>query len=375
MFIFNLSSILKSERVFNAEIHLYKKKMKTRMKRPRLKLVLYEIAPSYISEIGSLNINARGFGWQWYDVTSAVKSCMAARRRMPHLLAVKFSAERSSGKHSHVTLRKFMRQATSTPFLIVFSNDTQNITLDHIDPHFNAKELEALKAVEEQQIDHPSENDDDDDDDKDGDVDDEEDVEEPEKTSPTEMVHKAKSSQDGINSQELMTEENRERRSILDNEIPEHPHEIATPTKETTIYLPKTNPGILRGRHNQKNKGANSKLIPYPENSQRRRRRKKHRKNRRRNNKKELPFPGGGSWSSSAEEPEDNSAAVTDKDQLCGRRKLVVDFADVGWSEWIISPKSFEAHYCAGKCPFPLTKVRTTLPFLQHASIRERIHS
>lgn len=44
---------------------------------------------------------------------------------------------------------------------------------------------------------------------------------------------------------------------------------------------------------------------------------------------------------------------------LCQRRKLTVDFNEIGWGEWIISPKTFEAQYCAGRCPFPLTKVRT----------------
>ncbi len=42
---------------------------------------------------------------------------------------------------------------------------------------------------------------------------------------------------------------------------------------------------------------------------------------------------------------------------LCQRRKLTVDFHEIGWGEWIISPKTFEAQYCAGRCPFPLTKV------------------
>ena len=44
----------------------------------------------------------------------------------------------------------------------------------------------------------------------------------------------------------------------------------------------------------------------------------------------------------------------------CRRHKLQVNFADIGWSHWIISPQTFEAHYCAGSCPFPLTKVCST---------------
>ncbi|KAJ8005525.1 hypothetical protein DPEC_G00118860 [Dallia pectoralis] len=40
----------------------------------------------------------------------------------------------------------------------------------------------------------------------------------------------------------------------------------------------------------------------------------------------------------------------------CARRYLKVDFADIGWSEWIISPKSFDAFYCSGTCQFPMPK-------------------
>ncbi|XP_051946033.1 growth/differentiation factor 10-like [Xyrauchen texanus] len=41
----------------------------------------------------------------------------------------------------------------------------------------------------------------------------------------------------------------------------------------------------------------------------------------------------------------------------CSRRYLKVDFADIGWNEWILSPKSFDAYYCAGTCEFPIPKV------------------
>ncbi|NXY11301.1 BMP3 protein, partial [Pteruthius melanotis] len=42
--------------------------------------------------------------------------------------------------------------------------------------------------------------------------------------------------------------------------------------------------------------------------------------------------------------------------RYCARRYLKVDFADIGWNEWIISPKSFDAYYCSGECQFPIPK-------------------
>lgn len=41
----------------------------------------------------------------------------------------------------------------------------------------------------------------------------------------------------------------------------------------------------------------------------------------------------------------------------CSKRNLRVDFADIGWSEWVIAPKAFDAYYCAGTCGFPMPKV------------------
>ncbi|KPI92772.1 Protein decapentaplegic [Papilio xuthus] len=40
--------------------------------------------------------------------------------------------------------------------------------------------------------------------------------------------------------------------------------------------------------------------------------------------------------------------------EICQRRPLFVDFADVGWSDWIVAPHGYDAYYCQGACPFPL---------------------
>ncbi|XP_050664951.1 protein decapentaplegic [Leptidea sinapis] len=41
--------------------------------------------------------------------------------------------------------------------------------------------------------------------------------------------------------------------------------------------------------------------------------------------------------------------------EICQRRPLFVDFADVGWSDWIVAPHGYDAYYCQGDCPFPLS--------------------
>lgn len=45
------------------------------------------------------------------------------------------------------------------------------------------------------------------------------------------------------------------------------------------------------------------------------------------------------------------------QDRRCSRRNLRVDFEDIGWSEWVIAPKAFDAYYCAGTCGFPMPQV------------------
>uniref|UniRef100_A0A8C6UM37 Anti-dorsalizing morphogenic protein n=1 Tax=Neogobius melanostomus TaxID=47308 RepID=A0A8C6UM37_9GOBI len=38
----------------------------------------------------------------------------------------------------------------------------------------------------------------------------------------------------------------------------------------------------------------------------------------------------------------------------CQRHPLYVDFEEIGWSGWIISPRGYNAYHCKGSCPFPL---------------------
>ncbi|CAG5910002.1 unnamed protein product [Menidia menidia] len=58
--------------------------------------------------------------------------------------------------------------------------------------------------------------------------------------------------------------------------------------------------------------------------------------------------------------------------QTCQRVPLYVDFDEIGWSGWIISPRGYNAYHCKGSCPFPLgVGLRAT----NHATVRSIMHA
>uniref|UniRef100_A0A8D2QA01 TGF-beta family profile domain-containing protein n=1 Tax=Zonotrichia albicollis TaxID=44394 RepID=A0A8D2QA01_ZONAL len=58
--------------------------------------------------------------------------------------------------------------------------------------------------------------------------------------------------------------------------------------------------------------------------------------------------------------------------QPCQRHPLSVDFEEIGWSDWIISPRGYNAFHCKGSCPFPLGEnMRPT----NHATVQSIINA
>nr|CAH8874278.1 unnamed protein product [Trichobilharzia regenti] len=58
-------------------------------------------------------------------------------------------------------------------------------------------------------------------------------------------------------------------------------------------------------------------------------------------------------------------------DTTCQRRELIINFDAVGWAGWVIAPQAYNARYCLGQCPFPLsTHYNTT----NHAVLLQLVH-
>lgn len=56
----------------------------------------------------------------------------------------------------------------------------------------------------------------------------------------------------------------------------------------------------------------------------------------------------------------------------CDRHELYVDFEEIGWSDWIISPKGYHAYHCKGECPFPLGQNQKPT---NHATVQSIVHA
>ena len=56
----------------------------------------------------------------------------------------------------------------------------------------------------------------------------------------------------------------------------------------------------------------------------------------------------------------------------CSRDILYVDFEEIGWSSWIISPKGYNAYHCKGDCPFPLGQNQKPT---NHATVQSIVHA
>ena len=331
-FFFNISSVMPSEEVLKAELHVYRKKKKRRF---AIAIKLNRVSGNRLQELDNpREISRDSFGWHSRDVSSDVNACLAERHRDKLILTATFSAKRRNGRLIPMRMAKFMRHM-SPPFLVVFSRDTHNNSLDEIDPRLG--EDDPMSSY----IDPNS-----------GRAD-----------SFGGRRTKRNANVDGVSETRSTHRYTRHRRSIFDNEIPGAPKSrIVNLASEHSVS--RSHPSILQGRTQFRKRVSNSRLLPFPPDFERRRRRRKHHRKQRRRNRLDYGIMGSDRGDQDDVEALDEVDDSADNSHLCRRRKLVVDFADIGWSQWVISPKSFEAHYCAGACPFPMARVSNRRVFI-----------
>ncbi|XP_059893611.1 bone morphogenetic protein 2-like isoform X1 [Gadus macrocephalus] len=65
-------------------------------------------------------------------------------------------------------------------------------------------------------------------------------------------------------------------------------------------------------------------------------------------------------------------AFLRGRPQPCQRVPLFVDFEEIGWAGWIISPRGYNANHCKGSCPFPLGE---SLRATNHATVQSIMHA
>ncbi|XP_078660599.1 growth/differentiation factor 10-like [Branchiostoma floridae x Branchiostoma belcheri] len=281
MYLFNSSSIPRTETVISAEIRFFLPRARLRQyaRAPIEEPDYWQVTLLSIPPLGAgaaattqtRNITMFSYGWQVEDVGRAINFS----REHQSLLGFIITYRGGSGIQPRIRRPRH----PSYPFLVVFANDSNtDITEDDGTniPMSNSRSDSA-------------------------------------RTDNRQAVARS-----------------RRPRAIFDNEIPEDDAE------EPETYDRRSMMKALKPRSKQ--------------------RRKKNRRNRNRGRKRKLiRIPVGTSGDRST--TEDDADDTQETPVVCSRRPMRVDFADIGWSDWIISPKAFDAYYCAGTCDFPMSKV------------------
>ena len=457
MFIFNLSSVEATDRFIHSDIHIFKKRRRVGT---RIRVTLYELAPFYVTQLGTRDVSSTSAGWFTFSVNDAVKSCLSVRRKLPHILALSFTKLNTRGKQRPLRLAGFMRQMTR-PFLVVYTNSSLNLTHDHVtlrrpiktrlpntfyNPEtgrlekFDPRKSKSPKASRQHSYAYAAE-----------------------RPSTGNIPYLVKPSLDFIQTNILNSKSNRQPgsvtvtssttrqssqapvtstatapqddaniwallaaerpavshrslkdeilsrrqrlelkdnslrrrfiRSVADNQLPQD--SVLEPSKQTQAGAMNNDDAMLASNSAENHIDAQTDdvVFPTPEvdvfsddyvksqylpqlereqtrDNQRARRRKLtdvSDKNRIRNNNEEplLPYPDG--WESKYNPYSNNNqndfnavnSVMTSpfSHTSCHVEHRILDFADIGWSEWILEPRAFQSNFCAGTCTFPNPQV------------------
>ena len=63
------------------------------------------------------------------------------------------------------------------------------------------------------------------------------------------------------------------------------------------------------------------------------------------------------------------------KTKDCARYSMFVDFKVIGWEEWIIAPRGYDAHLCYGECSLPFVKESNSSNHVTTQSLTNKVKS
>jgi len=311
--LFNLDSLDRlGETLAKAELHFYRRsveEMKT------VQIDISEVSPYYITLVQRLRLSPSGKGWQQIDITKAVKQCTNTINSY-NKLGVGFSEVNEDAVAVPVSMPHFLKHH-GLPFILLFSKNNRTLEMDQI--------ANQTKLSTEQLM-----------------------------TELGAMIN-PETGKASKNARRL-------RRSVHDNKI------------ETSLTDSSETPVVNGSQFNEVTKTAEpdlanslpttKKLEPgtFP-----------LKKSARLSTKKRvyqipkvqyLPWPKEESKKkkqkykfSTSKSSQVSNTFESEKQKVCGRKPLRINFEDIGWGRRIIEPKKFDAYYCSGLCSFPYSYV------------------
>lgn len=307
----------------NAELHFYRRTVEASQP---LQYGLSVVNPHYSKMEQRERLAPMQRGWQVVNATITVKECVNTIASH-YQLGVTFSTVDENQVAKPVDMKQFLRHH-SLPFLLVFSNDSQSLDMDQIKRPFSLNEN----------------------------------IIDPESGLTFSEKANRRSKRD-INDNKIPMEVEHKPKPFDDHEY----NKLSFVFDESNKIYNELSHMIKMDNDNKVNPETTTKSVAidatpaldFQTKSQRRKDRKR-KDRKRKKNKNLIPWPKYNSVKESdtndKQFPDDwfTTEKFTDpQDTQCGRKRLTLNFEDLGWERKIIEPMSFDTFYCSGQCSFP----------------------
>lgn len=389
--VFSLDTVTRDETTLKAELRFHRRATFVRDAERTLLVSLRSIrsrdigggsggeSPTWTATLSAASPPLHGGGdWQTMDVTQPIKRALSSTADGIELVltfANASGAEAAAASGSDAAALGLFLRHHSLPYVLIYANDTVNLTADQISSRLRLRDGLSMRQEAESLID------------------------------PETGLSGGVDDWGGASAQRLPPPSSREfrarkltrrlparvTRDVLDNEIPGDP-DVARRLQQHGRPPRRQRPaaaaarGVARGRppvagleilrpRQERMRGgrAGVQLIPWPLVGE-----------PLRSSEQRLRGGGGGGpartdgggktrpRTAPSQQPQPRQSNRAPGSSSCGRKRLTLDFDDVGWGGWIIEPKAFEIHYCSGTCEFPLSSAQQPT---NHATIQSLLRA